>query len=453
MICNWQEQIDIRKSPLRLEEASEIMVAGQWVQITATPCHLGGQRYWFLCPGCGRRCAILYPQRCRICIKGRYWSELLTPDRRKVDKAVQWRRALGQDRDGTLARFPPKPPRMRWHTWQRLHARSRALEAEIWAEGAVIVARMKRPGGMRPSPDGAHIPAPKTAPKTHRTKTPKHPPTAPLYPAPPKALPCPKGDAMPLTRLARRLWPEAPAAAPALSLPLPAQSLGVIPDLHGRADLLGALLARLTARDPQARLVFLGDLIDRGPDSLTVLIRVRDLCQTAPDRVSCLLGNHERMLLDFLADPALHGARWWASGGEATLAAMGIAPIHSRDPAARMHDLATRLRTALPQGMADWLDGLPLLWREGDLVLTHAGLDPALALEDQTEAGLLWGRHQGKYQGLRADGLWSVQGHQIVKEPRLDPGRVRLDLGAWRSGRLAGLWLDPQDMAWEIVTD
>ena len=87
-----------------------------------------------------------------------------------------------------------------------------------------------------------------------------------------------------------------------------------------------------------------------------------------------------------------------------------------------------------------------------EFILSHAGLDPALTLDDQTEAGLLWGRHQGKYQGLRADGLWSVQGHLIVKEPRLDPGRVRLDLGAWRSGRLAGLWLDPQDMAWEIVT-
>lgn len=257
---------------------------------------------------------------------------------------------------------------------------------------------------------------------------------------------------MPLTRLARKLWPDAPAAAPTLPLPLPIQALGVIPDLHGRADLLEAMLARLTARDPQARLVFLGDLIDRGPDSLTVLIRVRDLCLGAPDRVTCLMGNHERMLLDFLADPATHGARWWASGGEATLAAMSVPPIHSRDPAARMRDLATRLRAALPEGMADWLAGLPLLWREADLVLSHAGLDSALTLEDQTEAGLLWGRHQGKYQGLRADGLWSVQGHQIVKEPRLDPGRVRLDLGAWRSGRLAGLWLDPQGPAWEIVS-
>ena len=447
MIYDWQEQVDIRKSRLRLEEASEIMVAGQWVQITATPCHLGGQRYWFLCPGCGRRCAILYPQRCRICIKGRYRSELLTPDRRKIHKAVNWRTALGQDSGGTLAPFPPKPPRMRWHTWQRLHARSRALEAEIWAEGAVMVARMKRPGRMGPSPD----PAPKTLPKTRQTEAPKPAPTTPLYPAPPKALPCPKGDAMPLTRLARKLWPQAQAAS--LAVPLPAQALGVIPDLHGRADLLEALLARLTLRDPQARLVFLGDLIDRGPDSLTVLNRVRDLCQTAPDRITCLLGNHERMLLDFLADPATHGARWWASGGEATLAAMGIAPIHSRDPAARMLDLATRLRAALPEGMADWLAGLPLLWREGDLVLSHAGLDPALTLEDQTEAGLLWGHHQGKYQGLRADGLWSVQGHQIVKEPRLDPGRARLDLGAWRSGRLAGLWLDPEGLAWEIVTD
>lgn len=254
---------------------------------------------------------------------------------------------------------------------------------------------------------------------------------------------------MPLTRLARKIWPAAPLKIP--TIPLPAQPLAIVGDLHGRADLLHAMLARLATRNPLARLVFLGDLIDRGPDSQAVLTLVRALCLAAPDVTICLMGNHERMLLEFLADPARHGPRWWAAGGEATLASFGIAPGHSRNPAARMQTMADSLRNALPAGMEDWIASLPLIWRGGNLVLSHAGLDPGLALEDQGETALLWGRHQRKYQGLRPDGLWSVQGHQIVKDPRLEEGRVRLDLGAWRTGRLAALCLDEAGANWQIV--
>ena len=136
MICEHQKQVDIRKVRLRLDEADEIMVADRWVKITSTGCHLGGRRYWFVCPGCARRCAILYPHLCRICIKGRYRSETLNPHRRKIRKAIKWRRQLGQKEEGTLSPFPTKPARMRWTTWIRLRNRSMALEAEMWEEEA-----------------------------------------------------------------------------------------------------------------------------------------------------------------------------------------------------------------------------------------------------------------------------------------------------------------------------
>ena len=133
MICENQEQFNIRKSRIRLDEVDEIMVADRWVGFTSTPCHLVGRRYWFLCPGCERRCAILYPHLCRVCIKGRYRSETLNSHRRKIRKAIKWRGAVGQVKGGTIAPFPSKPKRMRWHTWMRLRAESMTLEQEIWA--------------------------------------------------------------------------------------------------------------------------------------------------------------------------------------------------------------------------------------------------------------------------------------------------------------------------------
>lgn len=107
-----------------------------------------------------------------------------------------------------------------------------------------------------------------------------------------------------------------PAAPP--PLPQSDPPVCVIGDIHGRLDLLDALLVQI-AKQPaydKARLIFVGDLIDRGPDSAGVLARVHALHTAHPDRVICLMGNHERMALDFLENPARHGRRWIAAGGQ-----------------------------------------------------------------------------------------------------------------------------------------
>ena len=121
--------------------------------------------------------------------------------------------------------------------------------------------------------------------------------------------------------LRRVLRPRSEPAMP--PLPRLDTPVCIVGDIHGRADLLQRLLARIAAEPalPLQRLIFAGDYIDRGPDSAKVLIMLQQL--TAHGQAICLMGNHERMLLDVLDRPEMAGKRWLLNGGDATLASLG----------------------------------------------------------------------------------------------------------------------------------
>ena len=141
MICEETLKIDIRKfgqsPPVGL-----LRPLGTEIEITSTPCHFGGRRYWFVCPICRRRCAILYPFICRICAKGRYRVELETVQDRRITRAIRLRRRLGQKRGGTTVPIPPKPKWMRWHTYFRLRSQVQDIEHLMWREEAKKLRRM-----------------------------------------------------------------------------------------------------------------------------------------------------------------------------------------------------------------------------------------------------------------------------------------------------------------------
>ena len=131
MIC--ERLTKTRISQLGKDLPDRVFIANVWVRITTTPCHLGGKRFWFLCPSCGRRCAILYPRRCRKCVNARYAKESMSPLHRKLYAAFDVRERLGQTKDGVIPPFPMKPKWMRWHTYLRLRAKGLALEEAYWA--------------------------------------------------------------------------------------------------------------------------------------------------------------------------------------------------------------------------------------------------------------------------------------------------------------------------------
>ncbi len=134
-----------------------------------------------------------------------------------------------------------------------------------------------------------------------------------------------------------------------------------IGDIHGCADLLDRLLALIAnhADGRERKLVFLGDYIDRGPDSAAVLRTLSRLQWTEPTHVTCLMGNHERMLLDGLCTPE-DAEHWLHNGGEATLAAFG-----AREP------------MDLPRDILDWVEALPTLHAMPGAGTSMPGCDPA----------------------------------------------------------------------------
>lgn len=135
MICDGAYRIDIRaygRNPPR----GEFHYRGWSVEVVSTQCNFGGKRWWFLCPQCARRCAILYPRLCRICSGGRYRVELQSPHDRLITKAIRLRRRLGQTEGGTLAPLPQKPKHMHWDTYAKRIAEIREIEARIWSNEA-----------------------------------------------------------------------------------------------------------------------------------------------------------------------------------------------------------------------------------------------------------------------------------------------------------------------------
>ncbi|MDO5631458.1 MAG: metallophosphoesterase [Paracoccus sp. (in: a-proteobacteria)] len=227
-----------------------------------------------------------------------------------------------------------------------------------------------------------------------------------------------------------------------MPLPRPGQPVCLIGDIHGRLDLLDSLLAKIAAQPGYhlARIVVLGDMIDRGPDSAHIIARLMAKTRAAPDRWTCLMGNHERMLLDFLADP-VQGRRWLRHGAAATLKSYHITDLLDRPRLA-----AQELRRNMPVEQYEWLNSLPLIWHgEPDLAAVHAAADPSRGLDRQKDHDLLWGRADFTAK-LRGDGCWIGHGHVISPNPFAESGRIAVDTGAWRSGILTAAWLDAEGL-------
>ena len=199
-----------------------------------------------------------------------------------------------------------------------------------------------------------------------------------------------------------------------------------IGDVHGCADLLDALIERIeTHADAHAgggahRLVFLGDYVDRGPDSAAVLRTVSRLHWSDPERVTCLMGNHERMLLDALGTREAAG-HWQINGGDETLRSFG-----ARDAG------------GLPRDMLDWLEGLPTLHGDAGHWYVHAGLRPGTSAEHTVPHDRLWIRELF-LDGDHDFGRHVVHGHTPRPDGRPEMRRFRtnLDTAAVYGGALS----------------
>ncbi len=212
-------------------------------------------------------------------------------------------------------------------------------------------------------------------------------------------------------------------------------------DIHGCSRQLDALLARIAA-DPaegisRRFLVFLGDYVDRGPDSKGVIERL--LSPPAGFEATAVRGNHDQTLLDFLVDPAVYGV-WREFGGRDTLVSYGVVPPlfdQIEDFERARNDLAA----VLPAAHRQFLEGLAGSLRIGGYYFTHAGVRPGVALEEQSPEDLMWIRDD--FLNSRQDfGAVVVHGHSPTPQPVVRSNRIGVDTGAYATGCLTAAVLD-----------
>ncbi len=244
------------------------------------------------------------------------------------------------------------------------------------------------------------------------------------------------------------MWKSRKISAPASVRPIVPDGLRIyaIGDIHGRADLLDQVLARidqdLEARPAaQAIQVFLGDYIDRGPDSAGVLERLVRRAET--HQTLCLKGNHEIYLLEFFENPTIL-KDWARYGALTTLLSYGLRPSINAG-LEEQADLADALARAMPADHRRFLTELPLSFTCGDYVFVHAGLRPGAPLARQREEDLLWIRddflcHEEPFEKV------VVHGHTPVMEPDVRINRINIDTGAYATGRLTCLLLERDEI-------
>jgi len=241
----------------------------------------------------------------------------------------------------------------------------------------------------------------------------------------------------------RRLFGFEPSVRPGT---IPAgQAVYAIGDIHGRLDLLDDLLVRIQRDadnhplDRVRSLVFLGDYIDRGPESRGVIERLLGdpLAGFATVR---LMGNHEAAMLAFL-DGESDGLDWLSFGGLETLMSYGV-PLPG-PPRTQEQGKALRgaLAAAVPARHVAFIRACVPYHSAGDYLFVHAGVRPGVALECQTPSDMMWIREDFLRARMPLPGRVVVHGHTICDLPQNRAHRIDIDTGAFFSGRLTSVAL------------
>ena len=213
-----------------------------------------------------------------------------------------------------------------------------------------------------------------------------------------------------------------------------------IGDIHGRLDLLNLLIERVEqdiAERPQARnfIIFLGDYIDRGPESAGVIERLRTY-RPANATPVFLSGNHEEVLLKILAGERGIFASWLKFGGAecAESYGMDVAALRRLDEAAAI----ALVKAKVPRAHREFLEHCADTFRFGDYLFVHAGIRPGVAIDEQDRSDLRWIRDPF-LSDAKDHGFVVVHGHTIVERVEERPNRIAIDTGAYHTGILTCL--------------
>ncbi|MEP9357639.1 metallophosphoesterase family protein [Sphingomonas sp. KR3-1] len=249
-----------------------------------------------------------------------------------------------------------------------------------------------------------------------------------------------------------RARPSAPAE-PEGNIP-DGQRVYAVGDIHGRLDLLKILLAQIEADDARrpaaaTTLIFLGDLIDRGPASAQVIEHLRRFATERPaGSTRFLTGNHEEVFLQSLEGDE-KTLRFFAKiGGRETILSYGF----SEDEYAALDyaELLFELQAKVPAEHRAFLQGFEDMIILGDYAFVHAGIRPGEPLSRQHLKDLRWIRnefleHKGAHEKI------VVHGHTIAEDVEVTRHRIGLDTGAYATGKLTAMGFEG-NQRWVIDT-
>ena len=209
-----------------------------------------------------------------------------------------------------------------------------------------------------------------------------------------------------------------------------------ISDIHGCAHLLDQMLRVIDAdvahsRPYHAIEVFMGDYIDRGPDSRSTLDLLIE--RSRRGNTVFLKGNHEAFLDNVFRDPGRMGS-WFQVGGLETLMSYGLSPSANPD-GDEQRELLRELSEVLPARHRDFLGRLRLSYSCGDFFFVHAGVRPGVRLAEQREEDLLWIREDFLQCKTRFS-KYIVHGHTPVRSAEILANRANIDTGAYATGNL-----------------
>ncbi len=217
------------------------------------------------------------------------------------------------------------------------------------------------------------------------------------------------------------------------------QRVYAVGDIHGRADLVERMHEIIVSdaakhSHKQNFIIYLGDYLDRGPyvrETIDLL-----LTNNPPgfERVH-LMGNHEQILLNFLGEPSIL-SMWLGVGGMSTLMSYGLKPPGSGFSEQKAYEIRDELQEKIPAEHIGFINNLRPSHQVGDYLFVHAGIRPAVPIENQVPDDIYWIRDE--FLNSDADhGKMVIHGHTISEDIQHFSNRIGIDTGAYASGVLS----------------
>lgn len=228
--------------------------------------------------------------------------------------------------------------------------------------------------------------------------------------------------------------------------------LYAIGDVHGCFDMQKQLEEMIIADGQNVpglkMIIYLGDLVDRGPASADVIDHCMSPLPPHFERV-CLCGNHDQALLDFYRKPVTQ-TEWFGFGGKETLASYGLDLDHILAMKLKPDQFETLIRQSIPLEHVAFLEEMPVAISIPEYHFVHAGVLPGTKMEDQSDTDLMWIRQEFLIEEKASDRL-VVHGHTAAPEPIIGPGRIGVDTAAYMGGGLTAVRIQGADYSFISV--